>query len=99
MNQNETLLPLSDAVKLATGQSPHLSSLHRWRLRGISGVRLETTCVGGRRMTSVGAVRRFCDAIAVAKDGQASVQSHPETNRQAEARASRTDAGLSKHGV
>lgn len=97
--QGEKLLSLASAVDAATGNRPHAATLHRWRIRGIAGVRLETTCLGGKRMTSVEAVRRFCDQVAAAKDGEAPAQGHAETNRESEARSTRTDAGLAKHGV
>jgi hypothetical protein len=39
--------------------SPHTSTLIRWALRGLRGVRLETVLIGGRRYTSVEAIERF----------------------------------------
>jgi len=43
----ETLLSLLDAAKQLPGR-PHVSTLYRWRIRGVRGVRLETVLVGGR---------------------------------------------------
>ena len=67
--QSETLLSFSQATKGLPGR-PHLSTLHRWRLRGIRGVRLETCMVGGRRYTSREALQRFSDAITAAATGE-----------------------------
>jgi hypothetical protein len=39
--------------------NPHISTLIRWALRGLKGIKLETALVGGRRFTSVEAIQRF----------------------------------------
>ena len=57
----ETLIPWQQVAKFVPGQ-PHLSTLHRWRLKGVRGRRLETLSVGGRRFTSLQAITRFIDA-------------------------------------
>lgn len=51
--------------------TPHISQLHRWRLKGLlsrAGVRvqIETLMIGGRRYTSKEAVSRY---IAALNDG------------------------------
>jgi len=38
---------------------PHVSSLHRWRVRGRAGVKLETIKIGRRRYTSLKAAAEF----------------------------------------
>ena len=60
--QEETLLTLAQAA-LRTPGAPHVSTLHRWRLRGVRGVKLETVLIGGRRFTSEEALRRFADRL------------------------------------
>ena len=75
----EALYPLAIAVERATGQRPHPSTLHRWRLRGIAGVRLETVRVGGRRLCSVEAVRRFVDRVTLARDVASSKAAPPKS--------------------
>jgi hypothetical protein len=45
-----------------TGKKPHVATIWRWCLKGCKGVRLESICVGGRRMVSAAAVDRFIDA-------------------------------------
>ena len=64
----ETLLTLPQAAKSLPGR-PHLSTLHRWRLPGVHGVRLETCLLGGRRYTSEEALERFAAATTAAADG------------------------------
>ena len=55
---SETLISFQEAPKHIPG-TPHISSLHRWRLRGVRGRRLETVICGGRRFTSKQAIERF----------------------------------------
>ncbi len=78
----ETLLTLPAAAKALPGR-PHVSTLHRWRLRGVHGVQLETVLVGGRRYTSVEALERFAARTTAASDGRP----HPSRTRQGRLRA------------
>lgn len=64
----EKLLPLAVAVEQATGRRPHLVTCLRWCSRGSRGVRLESSVLGGRRLTSVDAVQRFMDAVTAVSD-------------------------------
>jgi len=61
--QTEQLLSLTEATSVIPG-GPHISTLHRWRTRGVRGVFLETCMVGGRRFTSREAIDRFLTATA-----------------------------------
>ena len=54
----ETPIPFPEAPKHIPGR-PHISTLHRWRLRGVRGRRLETFLTGGRRFTTIEAIARF----------------------------------------
>jgi len=65
---NEGLLTLSEAARMLPGRV-HVSTLHRWRLRGVQGVHLDTAVVGGRRYTSREALARFSEAVTAARDG------------------------------
>ncbi len=96
MSNGEKLLPLAAAVDEATGQRPHPSTLHRWRLRGISGVKLETVRVGGRRMCTVDSVRRFLAGVTSATDGEP-VQAR--TPRQRERAIDRAEDELARQGI
>ena len=61
----ETLLTLRDVTRFLPGKT-HISTVHRWRLRGVRGVRLETCLIGGRRYTSREALARFVAATTAA---------------------------------
>jgi hypothetical protein len=50
--------------RLRGGRPVHPSTLWRWALTGLRGVRLETAMVGGVRVTSETALRRFFAAVA-----------------------------------
>jgi hypothetical protein len=69
MDLGENLLSLSDAAK-SLPRRPHISTLHRWRLRGVRGIKLETVLVGGARLTSQQALQRFCDRVTAAANGE-----------------------------
>ena len=43
------------------GKKPHASTLYRWALNGVQGVRLEVIRVGGTLCTSLEALQRFCE--------------------------------------
>ena len=83
-----------------TGKRPHKSSCHRWRTRGLKGVRLETILVGGTRFTSKEALNRFFLATTAAADkarGNAISNGMARANRErqiAEAEAQLDAAGI-----
>lgn len=66
----EELLDLREATGFissrfhAGGKRLHVSTIFRWANRGIRRVRLETVCVGARRMTSREALGRFFARLA-----------------------------------
>lgn len=62
-------LTLKEAAAILPGR-PHVSSLHRWRTRGVRGVRLCTQLAGGRRVVEIAELERFLDAVSAAGDGQ-----------------------------
>ncbi len=57
--RSEKLLPLSAAAEKFPGGKRHISSLHRYRLRGVGGVRLDAVKLGGRWFTSEESIDRF----------------------------------------
>lgn len=52
-------LPLTKAVRQATGTSPHLSTILRWCTKGARGRTLAYVLIGGRKMTTVENVNAF----------------------------------------
>lgn len=91
----ETLLSFSQAAKTLPG-NPHISTIHRWRLRGIRGQKLETILVGGRRFTSVEALERFIARTTAAANGE---QIPVRTPRQREKAIEQADRELAKDGI
>jgi len=57
--RNQKLLQLSVAAREWPGGGVHVSTLHRYRLQGVRGIRLECVRVGGRWCTSCQAIDRF----------------------------------------
>lgn len=78
---SESLLTLSEAARSLPGGRVHVSTLHRWRLRGVRGIKLETMMRGGVRMTSMAALERFFVAISAAVDGDHSAAVSTTTKR------------------
>ncbi|MFH1921697.1 MAG: DUF1580 domain-containing protein [Planctomycetota bacterium] len=67
--KTESLAPLHEAPHEIPGR-PHISTVVRWRLRGVRGVKLETTLIGGRRYTSREALDRLFTATTSAAGGK-----------------------------
>lgn len=68
----ETLLLVGNVPKhlrKVLGRQLHVSAVYRWSQAGIRGVRLETTCIGGRLATSTQALARFFHAVAASRRG------------------------------
>ncbi len=72
--ENETLLPLSKAAKRVpparNGKRCHESTILRWILQGIDGVKLEGTRLGGRWLTSSQALQRFAERLTPNLDAE-----------------------------
>jgi hypothetical protein len=51
-------IPLAEASKEILGH-PHISTLHRWAMRGVRGVKLDTVVVGHRRFVTKEAIDQF----------------------------------------
>ena len=65
----ETPITLAKAAQTLPGGAVHVSTIHRWRLKGCRGVRLETFLRGGVRHTTREAIERFFAATTAAADG------------------------------
>jgi len=92
----EKLFPIPEAYEQATGFRPSPSTCHRHRIRGCHGVRLETVRVGGKRLASVEAVRRFNEAVTRAADGESP---QARTPRQRERDLEATERELDRAGL
>lgn len=98
---NEEVVTLSQATEYvpARGRANkvHVSTIYRWALRGIGGVRLETVMVGGTRCTSVEALLRFFDRLTAAADGTST--SSPATSRHRKAQVRAAERELEAAGI
>lgn len=50
---------LCSMAEVAQELKVHVASVHRWRVRGVRGAKLETVRIGGKILTSRQAVTRF----------------------------------------
>ena len=66
--QSQGFLTLKQAARILPGR-PHVSTSHRWRTRGVHGVKLITKKVGGRRVVDLAALEAFAAATTAAADG------------------------------
>ena len=88
--KEETLVPcskVSDWCEKHIGTKVNRSTVHRWRVRGARGVKLETLLVGGRRYTSEEALERFFHGSTSAADSGESTVSTARINEAAHRRA------------
>ena len=73
---SEDLIGLTEAAKLVPGGPVHRSTIDRWRLKGVNGVKLETIQIGGKRYTSRQAIfERF-----IPRTNATASKSPPATN-------------------
>lgn len=87
-------LSLSQAARKLP-RHPHVSTLHRWRLSGVRGVKLRTCLVGGRRYTTAEWLEEFIDATSAADGAQPATR----PSRQREAEISRAERELDEAGI
>ena len=67
--EKETMVAFAEAPKSLPWR-PNISTLHRWRLKGCRGTKLETCLIGGRRFTSREALVRFIQRNTALQDGE-----------------------------
>lgn len=68
----DELITLAEAARTLPGGAVHVSTVHRWRLRGVRGVRLPTLLRGGIRYTSRQAIASWIVATTAAGSGETS---------------------------
>jgi len=92
----EELVTLAEAVALFPMRT-NVKALHRWRLKGTRGVKLECQPVGHRWYTSREAIQRFVTAQAAAPSGDTADLTRPATVSSARSNAARDE--LLKMGI
>jgi hypothetical protein len=69
--EKEEIMSLAQAAsrlpRRRHGKKTHVATLHRWAKNGLHNVVLETLQVGGTRCTSLPALQRFFERLAVKK--------------------------------
>lgn len=95
LSEELDLIPFTEAPKLLPG-NPHISTLHRWRVRGVGGVKLPTVMCGGRRCVARSAIFEFINATTAARDKSAGVTT-PSRARSRELK--RAEQQLAKEGI
>lgn len=78
----DDLLPFRKAASILPGR-PDISTLHRWRTKGVRGIRLATVRIGGRRYVSRDALVKFSEQITSLVDGETSPSTTPSVRRRA----------------
>ena len=90
---SEHTFPLAEAARrlprLRSNRPVSVSTLWRWAFRGLRGVRLETTLVGGVRVTSAEALRQFFAALNCA----------PKSHEPSSGRQETVESELDKIGI
>lgn len=94
--QNEELIPFPDAPSHIPGR-PHIATVHRWRLSGARGVKLDSILVGGKRFTSIEAIERFIERTTAAADGEGVPRA--ESSKTREKRLAKVEAELTAAGI
>jgi len=91
----KTYYSLREAATLLPGR-PHISTLHRWRTRGIKGIRLITKKIGAHRVVEATELERFIEAVTCTADGQ---PTPTRTSRQRERAIEAAERELAREGV
>ena len=74
------LVPIGQAPKLLL-VPVHVSTFHRWRTRGVRGIRLETILIGGRRYLDPVALEDFARRLTSIVDDGTSPPMTPSVRR------------------
>jgi Protein of unknown function (DUF1580) len=82
---SEETFPFTKAARLLprlrNTKPVHASTLWRWAMSGVRGVRLESLLIGGVRVTSAAALQRFFDRLTQVSRGDPG-SSETESDRQ-----------------
>ena len=93
--ETETLIPFAHAREaFPGGKRLSLATLHRWRLHGVRGTRLETILIGGSRYTSAEAIQRF-----VAEQNKVEAPEPAITGKQRQTMAETANRLLAEAGI
>lgn len=71
INGIDELVTVMKAAREELPEPPSPQTLHRWRAKGLKGVRLKTMKIGRKRYTTIAAFRQFLSDVAAAEEGHA----------------------------
>ena len=94
----ETVIPIKQAPKYYPYGRPSLPTVYRHFGKGSRGARLETFVAGGRRYTTIEAIRRFVERTTANSPG-ASVLPHQPTSHQREAEIRKAERESAESGM
>ncbi|MCC7337879.1 MAG: DUF1580 domain-containing protein [Pirellulaceae bacterium] len=94
----ETVIPINKAARHYPYGRPSLATVYRHLGRGCRGARLESFVAGGRRYTTVEAIRRFVAQTTANSPGAPLPPSRP-TNRQREAEIRKAESEATAAGI
>ena len=102
--KSEQLLTLKDVCDILPrrrrGRKPAFSTVWRWALHGIHGVRLETLKCGGTLCTSKEAVQRFFEQLSALDETPQPEQNPPlPTPARRQRELERVERELAKRGI
>ena len=103
----ESVIPLGEVPSRIPpgrgGRRVNLSTVNRWALRGVGGVRLETVVCGGRRYTDRAAIARFIERTTAARErpqtSPAASQAPPAPAKDRRRSVTAAEEGLARAGV
>jgi hypothetical protein len=95
---DEKPLPLAEAARLLP-KRPNPATLWRWRTKGVRGVRLVTSMIGGRRYVTPTALREFNDAVTAAASRNTEPSPIDSADEPPRARSAETSERLKRDGL
>ena len=95
--ETESLIPFNELpchLPKRNGKKLNLSTLYRWKTNGLCGVKLEVIYSGGIPHSSLEAIRRFDEAVTLAKSGNSPKPASDKQVATAHAKAMKRLAGM-----
>jgi hypothetical protein len=99
----DNLITLRQATRLLPrrrgNRRPHFSTVWRWALHGVRGIKLEAISVGDTLCTTRAALEDFLRRVTEARGISASAVPSPRTSRQAQKAIAEAERRLERAGI
>ena len=99
----DELITLREAAKLfprrRRGKRPHFSTLWRWALRGVRGIKLEVISVGDTLCTTREALEAFARQVTAARGFSVCSPSAERSSRQRKREIAQAEHNLDRAGI